>query len=344
MTGRMRRVVIAISVAAALPLAVMIIDAARGRGPFDEGAPILDAGAVLRSLALIVAVVALLIAVDRLAVTRTTTAWPPWARPAIFVTLLLTIAATVLVIVDPLDYHLAAEEDGLLENITALWFAVGAVAVLMVSLRGRAGRGLPRWVGVAMGAGFLLSAGEEISWGQRIFGFSSPGVLAEANLQQEANLHNLATDPVEAAFYAGCALLFVLIPFAVARTGLSPRFRSLAPLVPAAWIAVVAAPSAAMNLDMWDVIPVQLTVWASLGVLVVIAIDRRKSGDGAWRLVVATIGVTVIVQVVSLLTTDTVIELHDVTEYKEFALGLVAAMYGLDLLARTRASADSPTS
>jgi hypothetical protein len=38
---------------------------------------------------------------------------------------------------------------------------------------------------------FLFGAGEEISWGQRLLGFHTPGWLAAVNHQGEANLHNL---------------------------------------------------------------------------------------------------------------------------------------------------------
>ncbi len=40
---------------------------------------------------------------------------------------------------------------------------------------------------------FLWAAGEEISWGQRIFGIATPRTLAEINQQKELNLHNLNT-------------------------------------------------------------------------------------------------------------------------------------------------------
>lgn len=38
---------------------------------------------------------------------------------------------------------------------------------------------------------FLFSAGEEISWGQRLLGLRTPGWLASVNNQGETNLHNL---------------------------------------------------------------------------------------------------------------------------------------------------------
>jgi hypothetical protein len=39
---------------------------------------------------------------------------------------------------------------------------------------------------------FFFGAGEEISWGQRIFGFKTPAPLAQVNKQDELNLHNLS--------------------------------------------------------------------------------------------------------------------------------------------------------
>ncbi len=339
-----------LAVAAAVPVLVLVLDAARGRGLFDEGAPVLDGLSVVRSLALIVAVVALLAAVQRAAEGHVPTPWPPWARPAIVVTLVLTLAATALTLLDPVTYSRLAQEDGTVENLTALLFGVGGVALLMVAMsRSRGEHGLLRWAAGIMGVAFIFSAGEEISWGQRILGFGTPELLSE-NLQHEANLHNLATDPLEAAFYSGCAMLFILLPFVLPRTGVSPRLgrlARLAPLVPAPWIVVAAAPSAAMNLDMWDVVPVQLTVWATLGILAVVAVERRRAGDPGWRLVALTLGLTAAVQVVAFTASGSLDELYDVTEYKEFALGLVAAMYGLDLLVRRRSLAvsrsDSPT-
>jgi len=45
---------------------------------------------------------------------------------------------------------------------------------------------------VLFGIFFLFVAGEEISWGQRIFGLETPEVLQNHNVQGELNLHNLS--------------------------------------------------------------------------------------------------------------------------------------------------------
>lgn len=38
----------------------------------------------------------------------------------------------------------------------------------------------------------FVFAGEELSWGQRLFGFATPEVVGRSNIQNEFNLHNLA--------------------------------------------------------------------------------------------------------------------------------------------------------
>ena len=70
--------------------------------------------------------------------------------------------------------------------------------------------GLPRlatagFVLLAFGMAFVGM--EEISWGQRIFGWSTPERFAELNWQRETSLHNLATDVSQKAAF-GASLLF----------------------------------------------------------------------------------------------------------------------------------------
>lgn len=50
---------------------------------------------------------------------------------------------------------------------------------------------LKRLVYLALALLFFFGAGEEISWGQRIFQVATPGSLAAVNSQDELNLHNL---------------------------------------------------------------------------------------------------------------------------------------------------------
>ena len=48
-----------------------------------------------------------------------------------------------------------------------------------------------------MAVGLFFGAGEEISWGQRIFGIESSEFFSENNAQQETNLHNMVVGDVK---------------------------------------------------------------------------------------------------------------------------------------------------
>jgi hypothetical protein len=84
---------------------------------------------------------------------------------------------------------------------------------------------------LGLGLMFFFGAGEEISWGQRIFGFKTPEPLAQVNKQDELNLHNLAVMENSKFFTADRLfdvfwfLFGVLIP-AIAL--LAPSFRRFA--------------------------------------------------------------------------------------------------------------------
>jgi uncharacterized membrane protein len=98
---------------------------------------------------------------------------------------------------------------------------------------------------------FLIACGEELSWGQHLFGFSTPQMVREVNRQQELNLHNLwfldtRTADGERKSGLGAALnsnrlfdlfmllFFVLVPIAERWAPVADRWRARLgiPLVP----------------------------------------------------------------------------------------------------------------
>lgn len=84
-----------------------------------------------------------------------------------------------------------SDEDGLAENLQVAFLlaaSAGAVAVARIRLR-RGEQALPILYG-GLAAALFFVAGEEISWGQRLFGIATPPSLAAANIQQEITLHN----------------------------------------------------------------------------------------------------------------------------------------------------------
>ena len=92
--------------------------------------------------------------------------------------------------------HYFRGEDKLIEWITFAGFAAAGVMVLRI-LRYRATMDLFVFLYMlGMGLFFLVCAGEELSWGQRIFGFGTPEKFTEINEQQEFNLHNLSFEHI----------------------------------------------------------------------------------------------------------------------------------------------------
>ncbi len=94
--------------------------------------------------------------------------------------------------------HFIYREDGFFETLTAV-LGVGAgalyvaLAVRLHRLASRANR--PSIIAakvllVLAACACVLYALEEISWGQRVFGWQTPATLAESNYQGETNLHN----------------------------------------------------------------------------------------------------------------------------------------------------------
>lgn len=78
-----------------------------------------------------------------------------------------------------------SHEDGLFEYLTSICFFTAAIFFFRTFLLSRNLYFLFFFVI------FLFGAGEEISWGQRIFNFKTPDLLYNLNEQHEFNLHNI---------------------------------------------------------------------------------------------------------------------------------------------------------
>ncbi len=80
-------------------------------------------------------------------------------------------------------------EDSWLESLTAVWLFLGGSLFFVTAWR--EGSLLRRSLYILGGMAMLFGAGEEISWGQRIFGFATPEFLMTLNSQNEFNAHNV---------------------------------------------------------------------------------------------------------------------------------------------------------
>jgi hypothetical protein len=89
-------------------------------------------------------------------------------------------------------FHWVAREDGFLEWLTVIALLCSAVFCWRTCWTMRqASSGLFLSCLAIYGAVLFFGMGEEISWGQRLFGIETPESLAKVNAQKEMNLHNL---------------------------------------------------------------------------------------------------------------------------------------------------------
>jgi hypothetical protein len=88
-------------------------------------------------------------------------------------------------------------EDSVIEYMQALFFFLAALCFLGAFFISKTRNRLwkiqtPRnFIYLGLALILFFGAGEEISWGQRIFGFETPDSLEDVNIQGEVTLHNL---------------------------------------------------------------------------------------------------------------------------------------------------------
>ena len=113
-------------------------------------------------------------------------------------------------------------EDGVVEGGTALCFLIASIAAAVLAFRSRY---KPRKLfAFVLAVGFFMCMGEEMSWGQHIFGWKTPESLAHVNVQAETNLHNMSGYFADHVFIAGTLLYGGIVPIMAA---VSPVWRRI---------------------------------------------------------------------------------------------------------------------
>ncbi len=121
-------------------------------------------------------------------------------------------------------YHLYIMEDGVAEDGQVLFYALALIFALAIAVRLRRRLKGLSFLYFGLAAGLFFLTGEEISWGQRIFNWVTPGWLGAVNQQHETTIHNIRE--ISAAFQWGQLLIGAyggLLPLLV------PRIRALQP-------------------------------------------------------------------------------------------------------------------
>jgi hypothetical protein len=112
--------------------------------------------------------------------------------------LIILIVGYILFYTNLAQFESYVQEDGIVEWLTVLGLVLGCIVSIkrfFVLRKRRSAWFLIVTIGLALM--LFFAAGEEISWGQRIFHIKSSEFFKERNSQGETNLHNLVVDGVK---------------------------------------------------------------------------------------------------------------------------------------------------
>jgi len=107
-----------------------------------------------------------------------------------------------------------AKEDGLLENTTVIFYIFAFFSTCRLAYDQKKTM-LLRWWLLFFALLFFVTAGEEISWGQRIFNIATPTGLKRINVQGELSMHNIYSTSIT-QYFALCfvSIIFIVLPLA----------------------------------------------------------------------------------------------------------------------------------
>jgi hypothetical protein len=169
------------------------------------------------------------------------------------------------------------------------WIAIGLILLLALVL--------------------FVMAGEELSWGQRIFHWQTSGYFATKNQQKETNLHDVHTQLFQNLLFFGGFLLFVVVPFFHDKfTALLQKTKSLKFVVnflPESWM-ILAFGAGLVFVDPFDGTyglnwpSILFQVLATLTLLTVLTIRFRSTNHKLYPAALRTLICAAIVLVLSL--------------------------------------------
>jgi hypothetical protein len=111
-------------------------------------------------------------------------------------------------------FRVVVREDGWVEYLTTLFLFLGAVILGFNAIQAVRRKDKKQILFFTLAAlMFIFGAGEEISWGQRIFGLETGEYFMEKNYQGETNLHNLEIGGVDLNILIFSKLMFIALAF-----------------------------------------------------------------------------------------------------------------------------------
>lgn len=275
----------------------------------------------------------------------------PASHIASLAIMLAALAITCVFLVSPATFERLAAEDSAIEWASAILVLLGSglfAAEFLRRLRhrksGDRSSGLGMVIAGSIAVLLFLIGMEEISWMQRLLEFETPAAMAEANWQDEFNLHNFQTYLAETVYYSGAVLLLILLPLLAEAAPGWPLLRPISDFLPGRFVVAASAPVSIFNYGHWNIIPIQITAMTTLFVLLAYAraAGRRQSRPECALFLFLAAAVAA-GQAAYLIYGPTLGYVTNTTEFKEFFIAVGLACYALDVAGRSRRRAGAAT-
>lgn len=109
-------------------------------------------------------------------------------------------------------FRVVVREDGWVEYLTAAFLLLSAILLGIYAVKAVKRKDGKQILFYTLSAlVFVFGAGEEISWGQRIFGLNTGEYFMEHNYQGETNLHNLEINGVDLNILIFSKMIFIAL-------------------------------------------------------------------------------------------------------------------------------------
>ena len=161
----------------------------------------------------------------------------------------------ILMLVEPTLYESLTEEDGGVEDFTAVWYLLsGGMLFATAVVAGVGGGRLARGAYILAGVGLVFIAGEEVRWMQGYIGFEPPDFMAAINRDNDFDTHNISIPYTKgiriAHLYNQLPMIVLIIAFSAFFCG-KERLRGVPMPSFAMILAIIAALAYVFGLRTW---------------------------------------------------------------------------------------------
>ena len=251
----------------------------------------------------------------------------------IWLTVTLSILSALLFFFFPNLSRSLGEEDNIIEWISFLFLIASFFLLIRILLFNRIWERDDPMVAIGLlllTFLFFFMAMEEISWGQRLFGLTTPEVF-DSNSQKEINVHNFFTTEADTIYYIGLCFILVFLPYAKLQNPNVFSLRILKVFIPRPHLIIIGAMPFAFHYNKWNLLFTQ--IWFFTAVTILVAMVFTKQNRNLRHFFLISVMLIVIIQVAILCgnNSNPVFETGRIAEYKELLSQIGLLAYVADL-------------